>query len=109
MKDIRGDLGTVMKTGKTCVGTRSVVSALLTANPKSVLLSVNCPNDAKERVVYYSLLSQTPCLVTEEKSAELGSICGKPFPVSAVAVMDEGESDILARFKKDAEKPAKQK
>jgi len=102
-------MGLVMKTGKTSVGTRSVVSALLTASPKLVLISGNCPNDVKERVVYYSQLSQTPCLITEEKSTELGSICGKPFPVSAVAVMDEGESDILSRFKKDSDKSAKQK
>lgn len=100
MKDIRGDLGTVLKTGKISIGSESVVSALLTGNPKLVLISGNCSNDLKERAVYYSQLAKIPSHITKETSTELGSICGKPFPVSIVAVMDEGESSILPKFEK---------
>jgi large subunit ribosomal protein L30e len=101
MKDIRSDLGMVIKTGKVDLGENKVLSALLTGSPKLVLISGNCPNELKERVVYYSMLSATPCHTAEENSIEVGSVCGKPFPVSVLAVMDEGESNILGKFKKD--------
>ncbi|MBN2250931.1 MAG: 50S ribosomal protein L30e [Candidatus Altiarchaeota archaeon] len=107
MKDIRGDMGTVIKTGKILTGHNNVVSALLMGNPKLVLVSGNCALDVKERLVYYSRLSETPCMVMKESSVEVGSVCGKPFPVSVVAVMDEGESDMLNKIKKETEKSAK--
>lgn len=107
MKDIKGDIGTVLKTGKISIGSKNVISALLTASPKLVLVSGNCSNDLKEQLVYYSMLANVPYSITDETSAELGSVCGKPFPASAVAVMDAGESDILSKLKKDAEKPVK--
>lgn len=107
MKDIKGDMGTILKTGKISAGAKNVVSALLTANPKLVLVSGNCPSDLKEQVIYYSMLSNVPYSVTEENSMELGSVCAKPFPASVVAVMDVGESDILSKLKKDTEKTGK--
>jgi large subunit ribosomal protein L30e len=99
MKDIRSDLGSVIKTGKIEVGSKNVLSGLLMENPKLVIISGNCPNDVKERVVYYSRLSKTPYHITEENSVELGSICGKPFPVCALSVKDAGESDIVSKYK----------
>lgn len=99
MKDVRSDIGTVLKTGKITVGTKSVISGLLMENPKLVFISGNCPNDVKERVVYYSRLSKTPYHITEENSVELGSICGKPFPVCTLSVTDAGESDIVSKYK----------
>lgn len=104
MKDIRSDLGLVIKTGKVVVGTKNVLSALLTGNPKLVFISGNCPNDVKERVIYYSRLSNTPYHITEENSVELGSICGKPFPVCTLTVIDAGESDIVSRYKTEDKK-----
>jgi len=102
MKDVRSDLGTVLKTGKVELGTKKVLSILLMDNPKVVLISANCPNEIKERVTYYAKLANVPSTVTGESSIELGSVCGKPFPVSVLAVMDEGDSDILSKFRKEA-------
>jgi large subunit ribosomal protein L30e len=32
----------------------------------------------------------------EGTSVELGPVCGKPFTIAAMAILDVGESDILA-------------
>jgi len=50
------------------------------------------------------MLSNVPYSITEETSMELGSVCGKPFSASVVAIMDAGESDILSKIKKDPDK-----
>lgn len=101
MKDIKKDITSVIKTGKIHIGSNKVRSALLTNNPKLVLISSNCPNDIKERIIYYSQLSDTQYHITDEDGIELGSVCGKPFPVLALGIMDVGESNILTNLKKE--------
>lgn len=104
MKDIKKDIGSVIKTGKVCIGSKGVISNLLTGNPKLILISSNCPNDIRERIVYYSQLSNTHYYITKDNSMELGSVCGKPFSVSALGIMDAGESNILTKFKKETKR-----
>jgi len=93
-----------LRPAKISVGEKNVLSALLTANPKLILISGNCPTELREQVIYYSMLSNVPYSITEETSMELGSVCGKPFSASVVAIMDAGESDILSKIKKDPDK-----
>lgn len=101
MKDIKKDIRSVIKTGRICIGSKSVISSLLTGNPKLILISSNCPSDIRERIIYYSKLSNIHYHIAKEGGLELGSVCGKPFPVSALGVIDEGESNILMEFKKE--------
>lgn len=107
MEDIKQDISSVIKTGKVFIGSNRVISALLTSNPKLILISSNCPNRIKEGIIYYSQLSNAPYYITKDNSIELGSVCGKPFPVSTLCIMDEGESNILAKFKKNGKNKTK--
>jgi large subunit ribosomal protein L30e len=100
MKDLKDRINSVMKTGKVVIGSKRVIKNLLVGNPKLIILSSNCPADVRGEVFYYSRLSKVPYGIGKEDSIELGSICGKPFPVSAIGILDEGESDILAKFKR---------
>ena len=56
-----------------------------------VVLASNCP-DIKEEVQE----TNVPVLEYEGTSVELGPVCGKPFTIAAMAILDAGESDILA-------------
>ncbi|OYT41437.1 MAG: 50S ribosomal protein L30e [Candidatus Altiarchaeales archaeon ex4484_43] len=98
MKNLREDISSVMKTGKLVIGSNKVIKTLLVGNPKLIILSSNCPDSVREGIVYYSRLSKIPYSIIKDDSIELGSICGKPFPVSAIGIVDEGESDILTKF-----------
>ncbi len=95
MADIKSEIKGVVKKGEVIYGSRSVVSGLLNDNPKLIIISSNCPSENKEEIMYYSRLSKTPCRLVDIDSVELGSICGKPFPVSVIGVIDAGESSIL--------------
>lgn len=44
--------------------------------------------------------TSVPVIEYEGSSVELGSICGKPFPVSLLSVYDAGSSNILEMTKK---------
>ncbi len=100
MRDLKDRINSVMKTGKVIIGSKKAIKTLLVGNLKLIILSSNCPYDVQEEITYYARLSKTPSEVAQEDSLELGSICGKPFPVSAIGIVDEGESDILKEFKK---------
>ena len=95
MKDLRYELGVASRTGKLVLGFRNVVSQLLSGNPKLVIVSDSSPKKLKETVIYYSQLAKVKCIKAKETSLDLGSSCGKPFPVAAIAVIDAGDSDLL--------------
>ncbi len=95
MKDIKDSISAVIRTGKVVIGSKKVITALLSSNLNLIILSNNCPKELREGVVYYSKLSNTPHHITESNSLEFGSICGKPFPVSALGISEQGDSNIL--------------
>lgn len=86
--------------GKVEMGERSVRSHILLGKAKMVVLSSNCPDRLKSDLEHYSKLSGTPLVLFEGSSQELGSVCGKPFTISTLAVMDAGNSNILDFGKK---------
>jgi large subunit ribosomal protein L30e len=57
-----------------------------------VILASNCPEEIKKKVQE----TNVPVLEYEGTSVELGPVCGKPFTIAAMAILDAGESDILA-------------
>jgi large subunit ribosomal protein L30e len=87
-------------TGKVEMGERSVRSRILLGKAKVVLVSSNCPPSLVSDLEHYSKLSGTPIIKFEGDSRELGSVCGKPFVVSSLAVLDSGNSNILEFAKK---------
>jgi len=95
MKDLKHELGVAMKTGKLVLGYKNVSKLLLSGRPKLVIVSDVCPGKIKESILYYSQLAGVQCIKARETSLELGSHCGKPFPASAIAILDPGDSDIL--------------
>lgn len=99
MKDIKNKINSVLKTGKAVIGSKSVEKALLIGNPKLIILSNNCPEEEQEDITYYSKLAGVVQIKVSEDSLELGSLCGKPFPVSAIGILDEGESGIITALK----------
>ena len=95
MKDIKKELEIATKTGKVLFGAKNVKQMFLNGNPKLVFMSKNCPNEVLDEILYYGKLAKIPCVTLDKSSEELGSLCGKPFSVSSLCILDEGESAIL--------------
>jgi len=95
MKDLGSELGVAVRTGKLVLGYKKVLDLLMTASPKLVIVSDSSPATIKESVLYYSQLAKVKCVKAKQTALELGSNCGKPFPVSTIAVLDAGDSDLL--------------
>lgn len=100
MKEIKKELKKALETGKVQIGSKEVLKSLLTNQPKLVLISKTCPLRYAERIKYYSSLSNVPYLVLEEGSLDLGKLVEKPFNISVIGIIKEGESRILDIVKK---------
>ena len=89
--DINKALRSAIDTGSVLVGTRESCKAAGSGTAKLIIVSSNSPEDAAQQVKD----SETPVHSYDGNNSALGAACGKPFPVSAVAILDGGKSDVL--------------
>ncbi len=90
MQELVGPLRAAIKSGRVVIGLRQCRRAVKGKEAKLIIISNNCPDDF--------LRSQAEVPVREflGSNVELGAACGKPFSVSAVAILNPGKSDILS-------------
>jgi large subunit ribosomal protein L30e len=88
MIDIGRALKSAINTGKVEFGVDQTEKAVKSGKAQIVILARNCPSeflkDAKVKIHVF-----------EGNNMELGALCGKPFSVSALAVIDKVSSNIL--------------
>jgi len=89
------DLGRAIKaaatTGKVVYGVQQAEKAV-NSGAKMVILSANCPSEFLRSGNH----NNVKVVKFEGTNMELGALCGKPFSVSALAVIDKGTSNILS-------------
>jgi len=93
--DLQKNIRMVVDTGKTQLGTRKGKLMALNGKAKLLIISKNCPKATVDEILHDCDRSKTPYFVADFTSMEIGSICGKPFPVSILSVIDAGNSEIL--------------
>ncbi len=89
------ELRNLIKTGKYYLGAKTTLKAVRLGKAKLVIVAENTPPELRERLEYYAKLSNIPVIVYKGTSVDLGLAIGKPFRVSMIAVIDEGQSRIL--------------
>ncbi len=95
--DLNRNLNVCAKTGKVLMGERSIIKHLGQETMKLIIFANNCPEMAKSRISKYAKLNSTPVplYMFQNSSIELGLALGKPFMVSALGIVDEGDSELL--------------
>ena len=88
MIDVARALKVAVDTGEVRFGLRTVKQVAKAGKARLVVVASNCPDDLAGITAKVFSFSGT--------NAELGAACGKPFPVSALAVVDPGDSNILS-------------
>ena len=89
--DIARALKTAATTGDVRFGLAETRKSVKKGEARMVVVSNNCPEK--------SLLpegSNLKLIVFEGTNVELGSACGKPFAIAALAIINPGESNILS-------------
>ncbi|BDB97119.1 MAG: 50S ribosomal protein L30e [Saccharolobus sp.] len=90
-----GELKTLLKTGKVIFGARRTIKYLKLNKVKMVIIASTLRGDLKEDILYYSRIANIPVYEYKGSGWDLGTLCGKPFMISTIGVIEEGESKIL--------------
>jgi len=80
-----------VKTGTVFLGQNKTQECIEEGKAKLVVVAANSPESVKNLVKETDI----PVYVYEGSSVQLGKACGMPYVVSALAVVEPGESDIL--------------
>jgi large subunit ribosomal protein L30e len=86
--DISRALKAAITTGTVEFGVDQTEKAVKSGKAQMIILARNCPSDVLKG-------ASVKTHVYEGNNMELGALCGKPFSVSALAVIDKGTSNIL--------------
>ena len=97
--NIENSLTSVSKTGKVSFGSNSTIKNLRDGRGKLIIISATCPSVMYSQIKQYSKITNIPVFVFKGSSQDLGNVCLKPFPVSAMTVFEPGDSDILSILK----------
>jgi len=88
-------IASAVSTGECKIGTKSSIDAIKTGKAKLVVVASNCPKDELDDIEQYAKLAEIKVHKFEGTSWDLGETVGKPFMVSAIAVIKPGDSKIL--------------
>jgi len=100
--DLQKAIRIAVETGKTTMGSKQGKVFALKGGAAMLLISKNCQKQVKEEVMHAADRSKTPYYEADLTSMEIGSVCGKPFPVSILSIIEPGNSDILKALEKGA-------
>lgn len=88
-------IASAVSTGKCKIGIKSSISSIKKGEAKLVVVAANCPRDEYDDIARYAQLAQVKVQQFEGTSWDLGEVVGKPFMVSAIAIIEPGDSKIL--------------
>jgi large subunit ribosomal protein L30e len=95
--DIAKSLRTAIKDGKVSIGAKNTLKSIKRGDNQLVILASNCPQRFRDKITSESISTVN----LEMSSVELGSMCGKPFTISALSIIDAGSSDIMSIREKE--------
>ncbi|MDO8625798.1 MAG: 50S ribosomal protein L30e [Candidatus Diapherotrites archaeon] len=81
-------------TGKVVFGVRETQKNVLKGNGQLIIVSASCPKTTQEKISHWSTMFDIPVFEYPGKGLELGSVCGKPFSIATLLVLDAGKSKV---------------
>jgi len=95
MIDLGRQLKILIRTGKFSLGTAKALEAARSGRTKIILLASNCPELSRSDIVRNSKISGVPVYNCDGTGSDLAAMCEKPFTISAISVIEPGDSEIL--------------
>jgi large subunit ribosomal protein L30e len=81
-----------IRTGNVMLGSNSTIEAGVSGQAKLIVYALDCPADVRMQLETMDL----PVYGYQGIGKDLGSACGKPFSVAALAIIEPGDSEIMA-------------
>ena len=98
MVDIGRILKNAVRKGKVGIGAKQTKATINKGSAKLIVMANNCPYSSEINKLIKD--KKVPLYNCNLSGIDLGYACGKNFPVSVFAVLDEGNSNIIQLVKK---------
>ncbi|MGI0100752.1 MAG: 50S ribosomal protein L30e [Candidatus Micrarchaeaceae archaeon] len=95
MADISNDIRLAVDSGKIAFGINSASQSILSNEAKMVIIASKNKGDRLGDIQHLATISDVRVHVFNGTPMDLGVICGKPFSVSVLSIIDPGNSNIL--------------
>ena len=95
LADLSNDVRLAVDTGKVSLGYREVIKAVNTNSAKVVVVADGGKKSIVDDINHVCRIAGIKLVSFKGGSLELGTVCGKPYSVNSLAVIDAGNSNIL--------------
>jgi large subunit ribosomal protein L30e len=95
MADLARDIRLAVDSGEVAIGAESVISSIKGSTSKLVILASLGKKELYDDITHLAKLSEVKIMLFSGNSMDLGTVCGKPFSVSALSIIKPGNSNIL--------------
>lgn len=89
------DIRLAVDSGEVVLGIKQVLKSIKNNSAKLVITAVKNKEDVLNDIKYLTNISDIKLEIFKGNSTELGSICGKPYSVSTLSIINPGHSNIL--------------
>ncbi len=93
--DVNKEIRRAVDTGKVIFGEKQTKKLLLAGEGELVIVSKNMPLNDKETIKQIANVESKKYFEYADNGLVLGSVCGKPFTISAMLVLDTGKSKVM--------------
>ena len=95
MSDLNNEIRLVIDTGKVVFGGREVMRTVSDSSAKAVVVAANGRKETIDDILHMCSISGIRVIKFEGNSVDLGALCGRPFAVNALTILEPGNSGIL--------------
>jgi large subunit ribosomal protein L30e len=95
MADLSNDIRLAVDSGKIAFGINSSSDTILSSKAKMVIIASKNKGDRVNDILHLAKISEIKVQTFEGTPMALGVVCGKPFSVSVLSIIDAGNSNIL--------------
>ena len=93
--DANKEIRRAVDTGKVSFGFREAKKKLLAGEGEMLIVSKNMPKNEKETLKQIANVESKKFYEYPDTGLVLGSVCGKPFVISTMLVIEAGKSKVL--------------
>ena len=93
--DANKEIRRAVDTGKIAFGLKECKKKLLAGIGQMVIVSKNMPKNERESLKQLANVESKKFYEYPENGLVLGSVCGKPFVISTMLIIEEGKSKVL--------------
>ncbi len=95
MADLANDIRLAVDSGKTAIGIKTVTESIKESTAKLVIMASKNKESNLQDLAHIAGIVGVRIIKFEGNPVELGVVCGKPYSVSVLSIIEPGNSNIL--------------